>query len=187
MKRSLPILLILLFFTLAAQMLPKSITVPDPLPLIKQLVPSPTSIPKSPSIITTVTKVVDGDTIEIEGGTLVRYIGIDTPETKHPTKGIQCFGKEASEKNKALVEGKQVRLKKDVSETDRYGRLLRYVYLHEPNATMSPLFINEYLVQEGYAHAVTFPPDVAFVEQLRIAEQTARNEKKGLWSRCTQN
>ncbi len=72
-----------------------------------------------------VTRVVDGDTIEIEGGQKVRYIGIDTPETKHPRKPAQCFGHEAYEQNKKLVEGRVVKLERDVSETDRYGRLLR--------------------------------------------------------------
>jgi len=75
----------------------------------------------------TVTHVVDGDTIELSTGEIVRYIGVDTPETKHPTKPVQCFGKEASAYNSSLVLGKTVILTKDISETDRYGRLLRYV------------------------------------------------------------
>src|SRR3990167_3408922 len=76
-----------------------------------------------------VTRVIDGDTIEIEGGQKVRYIGIDTPETVDPRKPVQCFGVEASNKNKELVSGKRDRLEKDVSETDKYGRLLRYIYI----------------------------------------------------------
>lgn len=76
-----------------------------------------------------VVRVIDGDTIEIEGGDRVRYIGIDTPETVDPRKPVQCYGQEASNKNKELVEGKTVELEKDVSETDKYGRLLRYVWL----------------------------------------------------------
>ena len=124
-----------------------------------------------------VTKVIDGDTIEIEGGQKVRYIGIDTPETKHPTKGVQCFGKKASEKNKELVEGKGVILEKDISETDRYGRLLRFVYI-------DGVFVNDYLVREGYAHASTYPPDVKFAQQFRQAEQQARTSNKGLWIDC---
>ena len=76
-----------------------------------------------------VIRVVDGDTIEIEGGQKVRYIGIDTPETVDPSRPVGCYGKEASDKNKELVEGKIVRLEKDISETDRYGRLLRYIYV----------------------------------------------------------
>src|SRR3990167_1293984 len=76
-----------------------------------------------------VVKVIDGDTIEIDGGARVRYIGIDTPETVSPTSAIECYGKESSNKNRELVEGKTVRLEKDVSEIDKYGRLLRYVYV----------------------------------------------------------
>ncbi|MBI3335237.1 MAG: thermonuclease family protein [Candidatus Portnoybacteria bacterium] len=75
-----------------------------------------------------VARVIDGDTIELENGQRVRYIGIDTPETSDPRKPIQCFGIEAAKKNQELVEGKMVRLEKDVSERDRYARLLRYVY-----------------------------------------------------------
>ncbi len=124
-----------------------------------------------------VTKVIDGDTIEIEGGQKVRYIGIDTPETKHPTKGIQCFGKQASAKNKELVDGKEITMEKDVSETDRYGRLLRFVYV-------GGIFINDYLVREGYAHASTYPPDVKLAEQFELAEQEARENNRGLWNDC---
>ena len=72
---------------------------------------------------------MDGDTIIIEEGQKVCYIGIDTPESVHPSKPVECFGKEASNKNKELVEGKRVRLETDVSDTDRYGRLLRYVWV----------------------------------------------------------
>ena len=134
-----------------------------------------------------VAKVIDGDTIELDTKQKVRYIGIDTPETKHPQKGVECFGKEAYEKNKELVEGKTVQLMKDVSEVDKYGRLLRYVYVMPPEASMSAtLFINQYLVQEGYAHAATFPPDVTYSEQFRTLETEARSQNKGLWGMCQQ-
>ena len=75
---------------------------------------------------------IDGDTIEVDmNGSqyTVRYIGMDTPETVHPTRGVEPYGHEASKRNRELVEGKTVYLEKDISETDRYGRLLRYVYL----------------------------------------------------------
>jgi micrococcal nuclease len=81
-----------------------------------------------------VTNVVDGDTIDvlIDGQEFrVRYIGVDTPETVHPTLGEQPYGSEASDYNKSLVENQTVFLEKDVSETDQYGRLLRYVWLDE--------------------------------------------------------
>lgn len=121
-----------------------------------------------------VSRVIDGDTIELESGQKLRYIGIDTPETVHPTKEDGCFGKEASDFNKQLVEGKEVRLEKDVSETDRYGRLLRYVYLDD-------VFVNEYLVKEGYAVSSSYPPDVKYQEKFNEAERFARENNKGLW------
>lgn len=124
-----------------------------------------------------VTRVVDGDTIEIEGGQKVRYIGIDTPETVDPRRAVGCFGKEASNENKKLVEGQKVRLEKDVSETDRYGRLLRYVYVGNT-------FVNEFLVKEGFAHASSYPPDIKYQEVFRSAQIEARNNNKGLWASC---
>lgn len=143
----------------------------------KPIQPQPTSVK--------VLRVIDGDTIEIEGNVKLRYIGIDTPETKHPTKGVQCFGKEASNKNKELVEGKMIRMEKDISETDRYGRLLRYVWLVEDSATNSAgLFVNDYLVREGYAYASTFPPDVAYSKQFVEAQKEARENNRGLWNLC---
>ena len=124
-----------------------------------------------------VTKVIDGDTIEIAGGRKVRYIGIDAPESLDPRKVVQCFGEEAYKKNKELVEGKRVRLEKDVSETDKYGRLLRYVYVGD-------IFVNRYLIREGYAYAYTFPPDIKYAEEFVQAQRKAREEKKGLWAVC---
>ena len=124
-----------------------------------------------------VVRVIDGDTIELENGNKVRYIGIDTPEIKHPTIPVQCYGKEAYGKNKDLVEGKVVRLEKDISEKDKYERLLRYVYVDD-------VFVNDYLVREGYAHASSYPPDVKFQNQFREAEKEAREGSKGLWKEC---
>lgn len=129
-----------------------------------------------------VTKVVDGDTIEIEGGEKVRYLGVDTPETKDPRKPVQCFGKEASNKNKELVEGKRVVLEKDISDKDKYNRLLRFVFLDLGNG--SRLFVNDYLIREGYAHVLTIPPDVMYSEQFLAAQKQAREQKKGLWDKC---
>jgi micrococcal nuclease len=122
-----------------------------------------------------VVNVVDGDTIKLENGDVVRYIGIDAPETVHPSKPVQCFGKEASDKNEELVEGKEVRLVKDISETDKYGRLLRYVYIDD-------IFVNDYLVRNGFANSSSYPPDVKYQDQFKQAEEEARNNKRGLWA-----
>jgi micrococcal nuclease len=121
---------------------------------------------------------VDGDTVELADGTRVRYIGVDTPETVHPSKPVQCFGKEASNFNKSLVEGHPVRLERDISDTDKYGRLLRYVYLEDGT------FVNMALITNGYAKISTYPPDVAFARDFQVAQGLARQEKRGLWGGC---
>lgn len=123
-----------------------------------------------------VTRIVDGDTVELSDGRKVRYIGIDTPEISG-TK--ECFGDEAKAKNQALVENKTVSLEKDVSETDRYGRLLRYVYVDGQ-------MVNELLVAEGYAQASTYQPDVKYQEKLAAAETNARTQGLGLWGTACQ-
>jgi micrococcal nuclease len=137
--------------------------------------PKPKEAPQE--ITYSVTRVIDGDTIEIEGGYKVRYIGIDTPETVHPSKSVECFGIEASNKNKELVEGKKVKLEKDISETDKYGRLLRYVWVGD-------IFVNDYLVRQGYAYASTYPPDIKYSEQFVHAQREARENNRGLWASC---
>lgn len=128
-----------------------------------------------------VKRVVDGDTIELDNGEKVRYIGINTPESVDPRRKVECFGKEASVYNKELVEGKEVRLERDISERDTYGRLLRFVYLEDGT------FVNEVLVREGYAFVSTYPPDVVKQDIFRQAELEARNEKRGLWNASTCN
>ncbi|MCR4306001.1 MAG: thermonuclease family protein [Candidatus Daviesbacteria bacterium] len=158
-------------------------------------IPSPSVITESPVSIATgsatqgvegervlVTKVVDGDTLVINGSLTVRLIGIDTPETVDPRRPVGCFGKEASNKVKELLSGKEVILQKDVSETDKYKRLLRYVFLPLPDGQI--LFVNDYLVRDGYAKVLTYPPDVKYNEQFRQAETEARENNRGLWGKC---
>jgi micrococcal nuclease len=136
----------------------------------------PTVVPPD-AVEALATRAVDGDTIEveIEGVSYkVRYIGIDTPELHHPTKPVEYFAQEAYEKNRELVEGKTVFLEKDVSETDSYGRLLRYVYVGNT-------FVNAYLVQQGYAQVSTYPPDVKYQERFVELQREAREAGRGLW------
>lgn len=123
-----------------------------------------------------VTRVVDGDTIEISGGSKVRLIGVDTPETVKPGVKPQPFGKEASDFTKSLLEGKEVNLEFDVQEKDKYGRLLAYVYL--PDGT----FVNAKLIEEGYAKIMTIPPNVKYEEMFKNLQEEARQEKRGLWA-----
>lgn len=124
-----------------------------------------------------VTRVIDGDTIDVSlnGQTYrVRYIGVDTPETVDPGRPVGCYGPEASAFNKSLVEGKTVSLEKDVSETDRYGRLLRYVYV-------GGTFVNAELVKQGYAQVATYPPDVKHQSLFLQLQQEAQSAGRGLW------
>jgi endonuclease YncB( thermonuclease family) len=124
-----------------------------------------------------VTRVVDGDTIEIEmngKAEKVRLIGVDTPETVHPTKGEEPYGKEASNFTKAQLTGQQIRLELDVQERDRYGRLLGYV-------CMGDTMFNEVLLREGYAQLLTIPPDVKYVERFKAVQKEAREANRGLW------
>jgi len=126
-----------------------------------------------------VTKVVDGDTFWVDDGSekglKVRLIGVDTPETVHSQKGVEYYGKEASNFAKSLLEGKKVRLEFDVDRIDRYGRTLAYVYLSDGT------FLNAELVKKGYAHVMTVPPNVKYSEKFLELEREARENKLGLW------
>ncbi len=137
--------------------------------------PKETSMESNPLIQTsTVTKVFDGDTIEIESGIKVRYIGIDTPEI-YPKK--ECYAEESRAKNTDLVLGKKVKLIKDQSETDKYGRILRYVYIDD-------LFVNDYLVKNGYAKTLNISPDTKYSTEFTSQESTAKKFNLGLWGKC---
>jgi micrococcal nuclease len=130
-----------------------------------------------------VLRVVDGDTIIVRLNgreERLRYIGINTPESVTPDQPVECFGREASEANKKLVAGKTVRLERDVSDRDRFGRLLRYVYVGDT-------FVNGEMVRQGYANAITIQPDVRENDRLRALEREARDAGRGLWSRCRRN
>ena len=153
-----------------------SVSSPNPLNTPNSLILSfPEVLPASGSAtFAKVIKVFDGDTIEIETGEKVRYIGVDAVEV-YPTP--QCFSEEVLSKNKELVLGKVVRLEKDISETDKYGRLLRYIYI-------DGTFINNELVKNGFAKVMTVPPDIKYKDQFLESEKYARNNNLGLWSSC---
>lgn len=130
-----------------------------------------------------VSRVVDGDTIAVtiakppEGlyrRERVRLIGVDTPETVHPSKPVERFGKEASDFTKAALSKKTVRLAFDKVLRDRYGRLLAYVYLEKGRC------FNAELVEKGYGHAYTAFP-FQFLEEFRKLQTAAREKKAGLW------
>ena len=124
---------------------------------------------------TLVERVVDGDTLVISGGDRVRLIGVDTPETKHPNKPVQPFGKEASEFTRRMVEGKRVQLQFDPGETkDKYGRTLAYVYIDGQ-------FLNELLLREGLARAMlNYPFSAEAKARFRAAEADAKAARRGI-------
>jgi micrococcal nuclease len=127
-----------------------------------------------------VTRVVDGDTVEVrlDGEEEdVRYIGVDTPETVKPGAPVDCFGPQASSFNHRLVERRRVRLVFGAERRDQYGRLLAYVYLGER-------FVNAELVRRGLARTLTIPPNDRFAERLKRLEIAAARAGRGLWGAC---
>ena len=133
--------------------------------------------PSAPEAQITVTRVIDGDTIEVSvDGTIykVRYIGIDTPELDDERPEFCALAQGATRYNRRLVEGEDVQLEKDVSETDKYERLLRYVYVDD-------IFVNAELVRQGLAWAKTYEPDIKYQDTLEEAEAEARQDKIGIW------
>ncbi len=135
-----------------------------------------------------VVKVVDGDTIDVllNGKDVrIRLIGIDTPETVDPRKPIQCFGREASEKMHSLVDGKNVYLESDPTQSnrDKYKRLLRYVYLEDGS------FVNKLMVEQGFAHEYTYNIPYKYQAEFKQAEEGARSKGLGLWGNnvCANN
>jgi micrococcal nuclease len=129
-----------------------------------------------------VLRVVDGDTIKVrlDGGSTerVRYIGVDTPESVKPDTPVQCFAKKASHFNASLVGGRDVTLRTDAEERDRYGRLLAYVYA-------DGRFVNRELVARGYARTLTIPPNVAHADEFASVARRAREAGMGLWKACS--
>lgn len=140
---------------------------------------APGAAPIPPGQPATIVNVVDGDTVDVMLNgeqKRVRLILIDTPEV---FGGEECYGRAASDFTKSLLKAQApVHLEKDVSETDRFDRLLRYVYLDDGR------MVNEVIVSEGFATLATYPPDVKYVERIRAAERSAREAGRGLWSAC---
>ena len=131
-----------------------------------------------------VARVIDGDTIEIADGRLVRYLGIDAPELRRRVGGRWVeqpdpFGREATALNRRLVEGRTVRLEYDVRTHDRYGRLLAHVYVGSES-------VNATLLKEGAARVRIIPPNVRYADEFRRFAAEARRQRRGLWSSVAQ-
>lgn len=134
---------------------------------------SPASTPNGQIIYAKVTRVIDGDTIVIDTGEHVRYIGMNAPEIETS----ECFSAEALEVNKNLVLGKEIKLVKDASETDKYGRLLRFVYVDDT-------LVDDYLVKNGAAKIMTVPPDIEDKDLFLQSQNYAKKNKLGMWGKC---
>lgn len=130
-----------------------------------------------------VRRVIDGDTIQVRIGRsneTVRLLGIDTPETVHPDKPVQCFGPEASARTKALLpHGTKVRIERDAEARDHFGRLLLYVYIDDR-------MVNELLLREGFARTLAIEPNTTYAARFERAANEARNADTGLWASCRQ-
>ncbi len=151
------------------------------LALLLTLLPALVSCQDGSFLAVKVVRVVDGDTIQVccigWKREKVRYIGVDTPETHHPMRGVEPYGMEAAEANRKLVDGKTVRLEFDVQQFDKYGRTLAYVYLEDGT------FVNAWLVENGYAMVMTVPPNVKHQELFLKLQREAREAGRGLWSK----
>lgn len=129
-----------------------------------------------PALEGTVVRVVDGDTIHVRIGARVekvRYIGVNTPELHHPTRGEEPGGREALELNRQLTAGKRARIELDVQQRDRYGRLLAYVWVGD-------VMVNAELVRRGYAQVMTVPPNVRYQDLFLKLQRDARQSGRGL-------
>lgn len=153
---------------------PSTVTPSPRTPLPALNAPATTAPGEVDGQVALVTYVYDGDTIEVEidgRAYRLRYIGVDSPERDEP------FYQEAFDFNREMVEDESVILVRDISETDQYGRLLRYVYLSDGT------FVNGEMMSHGLARLVTFPPDVAQTEYLREVQNRAHEDGTGMWGR----
>jgi len=146
-------------------------------------IPTPSAkVQKSDRQKVTVVNVTDGDTFKvlIDGKTeTVRIVGIDTPETVDPRKSVQCFGKEASDYSKQLLQGKTMYLETDKSQADRdhYQRLLRFVFFEDGSD------FGLSLIRDGYAHEFTYNSNPYIYQSAYLKAQTeARENNRGLWN-----
>jgi len=155
---------------------------PSPTPTSTSLpatvTPTPTRTPRPGRTLASVIRVWDGNTILIEGGYSVRYIGVNAPGAGMFRRPLEPFGREAAERNVELVEGKQVELEEDVTDVDSAGNLLRYVYVGD-------VMVNEALLREGLARLAPFGPNRRYAGMLNLAEAEARQTPLNIWTLIT--
>lgn len=150
---------------------------------VEEIIPTITITPTEIEVkdLFLVSKIIDGDTLMVkinDKEEAVRLIGVDTPETVDPRKTVQCFGKEATEKAKELVENKMIRLEIDTTQNDRdkYNRLLRYIYLEDGT------LVNKKLIEEGFGFEYTYQIPYKFQTEFKAAQKMAEEKKMGLWA-----
>lgn len=143
------------------------------LKLVATMIPSPNLVKEKAKV----TFVYDGDTIELTDKRKVRYIGINTPEINWAKGKPQCFATESAKINQEMVKGQEIEMAKDTSETDKYGRLLRFVWI-------DGIFVNDFLLRQGFAKLDIVPPDTNYSGQFKEAQKEARDNKRGLWGKC---
>lgn len=194
LKITLFIFCIVVGFLLFAYRYPNSLTQKVPQDLTTQKTQKPsslsvkggTNVPSEDYSTGIVTHVTDGDTFDIMingNKSRVRMLGINTPESVDPRRPVECFGREASNYLKSLIDNKQIRLEKDPNkpDTDEYGRLLRYVFLGDTN-------IGEVMIRNGYAYEYTYKSEqYVYQKQFKQSEKLARENKRGLWADDTCN
>jgi micrococcal nuclease len=135
---------------------------------------TPTIIPKEKALVA---KVFDGDTVLLTDGRHVRYLGIDTPEMGKEGGKNQCFALEAKHINEQMVQNQEIEMEKDQEDKDKYGRLLRYIWVDN-------VFVNEFMLRQGFARFDVFPQNARYREEFRQAAEEAKRDKRGLWQVC---
>lgn len=149
--------------------------IPDSLniKLTSTIIPSPNLVKEKAKV----SFVYDGDTIELADKRKVRYIGINTPEINWGKNNPQCFATQSAKINQEMVAGQEIEMAKDVSETDKYKRLLRYIWI-------DGIFMNDFLLRQGFARLDLIPPDTIYYQQFKEAQKEAQENKRGLWGEC---
>ncbi len=168
--------------SVVAQATPTHVAVASSTPTSAPIISGPAATPQIALTEASLVRVIDGDTIDVSiaGQTKrVRFIGVDSPETNGAPI---CYGAEATAHAQHLLDevGGKMWLEKDVSEIDRYSRLLRYIWLDPDRGRM----LDELMVEDGYAQVSTYPPDVKYVDRFIEAEHIAKAEGRGLWGAC---
>jgi micrococcal nuclease len=131
-----------------------------------------------------VNRVIDGDTIVLEDGRTIRYLNMDTPETKKPATPVMCYGVEASKYNETSVSGRRILIKPEKEDKDRYGRSLRFIFFVGADTSSIANSLNAKMVKEGYARSSIYKPNDTYADYFNKLEAEAKKAKIGVWGNC---